>query len=140
MSEEPTRTERGDRREPEPALASTPQRSNTSRRPTRTRPGNVRGIFTKLGVASLVAAGLSLGMLLVALALGVHCPECDRWKLGDAYVLWSGYFALQHAVALASVLPALAALLVAERRRYAVVARLGRTRWPRRPKRTAASP
>lgn len=124
MSEQPFRAEQAERPAPEPAPQATPPAGAPSRAPARVGVGNLRRLFTKVGLASLVAAGLSLGMLLGALAAGVHCPECDRWKLGASYESWSTYFAVQHALAIAGIISGLAAVWLAERRRYAAAALL----------------
>ena len=45
-----------------------------------------------VGVAALVLVVASLVMFGVALSQGVHCPHCDRQRLGDDYAYWAGFF------------------------------------------------
>jgi hypothetical protein len=71
-------------------------------------------------MAALGLGLLSAAMLGFALILGIHCPECDRYKLGSSYGFWVHYFDVQRLAAVVGVPPALLALLGADRRRYAL--------------------
>lgn len=49
--------------------------------------------------AGLSMLALALGLTLWALAHGVHCPECDRYRLSDeAFAFWQQYFVVKDAV------------------------------------------
>ena len=61
-------------------------------------------------------------MFAVALALGIHCPQCDRSKVGDAYAFWVGYFHVLDLAALAALVPALVGVAFGSRRRYGAIA------------------
>lgn len=74
--------------------------------------------FLKVGLAGFGALVLAFSLTGVALANGVHCPECDRHSLTDAqYAFWSNYFVAKNGVYGASaVLLAVASPFAAPRR------------------------
>jgi hypothetical protein len=61
-------------------------------------------------------------MMVGAYANGIHCPECDAWQLGDRVGWWKSYFLVKDVVLGAGGLAALPALILAERRRWALLA------------------
>lgn len=82
----------------------------------------LRGAFTKLGMVSLAAVVASVILYCIALSQGVHCLHCDRFKLGDRYAWWDGYFTVMGIIWCAGAAGGLGSLLLAKRRRWGAVA------------------
>ncbi len=81
---------------------------------------------TWLGWGALALFAVSLGLTAVALANGVHCPDCDQHALGDAaYRYWSRYFLVKAGAYGASAMLGLVALPFARRRWPALLGFLG---------------
>jgi hypothetical protein len=64
----------------------------------------------------------SYGLLFVALAAGVHCPQCDQQALGARYHFWRDYFSVMHATFMVGVGAATISVVATNKRRYAVFA------------------
>lgn len=82
----------------------------------------LRVAFTVLSIGALVMVLISVAMFGIALAFGVHCPECARVPLGEGYEFWRGYFRLIDFMHLIGGVVALVSLPFAHRRRYSVYA------------------
>ena len=74
--------------------------------------------FFKLGLAGFALLVLAFCLTGIALANGVHCPECDQHHLSDAqYVFWQRYFVAKDGMyGSAAVLFAVASPLASPRR------------------------
>jgi uncharacterized membrane-anchored protein len=84
-----------------------------------------RRILGAVGIVSLVLVGVAAGMMCWALAHHVHCPSCDRMRLGAAFPWWQGYFAVKDWFLTVGSVGALVATCFARRRRYAGLALIG---------------
>jgi hypothetical protein len=55
--------------------------------------------FFRVGSAGVAVLVLAFCLTGIALANGVHCPECDQHHLTDAqYTFWQGYFVAKNGV------------------------------------------
>lgn len=82
----------------------------------------LRTTATYVGISSLVLVVASYGLLFVALAAGVHCPECDQQALGARYYFWHDYFSVMHATFIVGIVAAAISVVAAYKRRNAVIA------------------
>ena len=82
----------------------------------------LRRTATYVGISSLILVVASYGLLFVALAAGVHCPQCDQQALGARYYFWQDYFSVMHATFIVGVVVATISVGAAHMRRYAVIA------------------
>jgi hypothetical protein len=82
----------------------------------------VRRFLNGWGFGALVVVVVGAGMMVGAYANGIHCPDCDQFHLGDRVGWWRTYFQVKDVVLAAGGLAALPALILAERRRWALLA------------------
>jgi hypothetical protein len=82
----------------------------------------IRRAFTLAGVVSLLLVIVSLVMLGVAASRGVHCPYCDRERLGDSFQGWARFFQVKDCLLMLGGVGGLAAAAVASVRLWGVIA------------------
>lgn len=80
-----------------------------------------RRAFTWAGVLGLALVAVSVAMLSIGLANGIHCPHCDAQQLGERYAWWASYFAVKDVIGLASLPFSLASVALAEHRRWGLL-------------------
>jgi hypothetical protein len=71
---------------------------------------------SRVGLVCLGLAAASQTMFAFALSQDIHCPECDRIRLGSQYPLWAAYFTVHHSLLMMAGVGGFTSLFFAKKR------------------------